>query len=104
ATRFRTNLTQEALDAVLRFDRLARDEVLARNEPFCVTAEIDVGPVAIHALDDAAHEFANTALVRLDDLLALGLANLLHDDLLRRLGRDATEVDGLHRLLDKATD
>ena len=43
-------------------------------------------------------------LVRLDDLLALGLAHLLHDDLLRGLRRDAAELDGLHRLLDEAAD
>ena len=34
------------------------------------------------------------------DLLALGVADLLQDHLLRRLRADAAELDGLERLLD----
>jgi hypothetical protein len=43
-------------------------------------------------------------LVRLDDLLALRLAHLLHDDLLRRLSGDAAKLDRFHGLLDEAAD
>jgi hypothetical protein len=43
-------------------------------------------------------------LVRLDDLLTLGLAHFLHDDLLRRLRRNASELHRLHRLLDEPAD
>ena len=104
AARLRPNLAQQALDAVLRLDRLARDQILARDEAFGIAAEVDIGAVAVDALDDAAHELARAALVRLDDLLALGLAHLLHDDLLRGLRRDAAELHGLHRLLDEPAD
>ena len=98
------NLAQQALDAVLRLDRLARNEVLAWNEPFGVAAEIDVRAVAVDALDDAAHELAGAILVRLYDLLAFGLAHFLHDDLFRCLRGDSTELDRLHRLLDVASE
>ncbi len=97
-------LAQQTLDAVLRLDRLARDQVLARDEALGIAAQVDVGAVAIDTLDDAAHELARTVLVGLDDLLALGLAHLLHDDLLRGLRRDAPELHGLHGLLDEAAD
>src|SRR5690606_19634747 len=100
AARLGAHLAQEALDAVLRLDRLARDEILAGNEPFGVAAEVDVRPVAIHPLDDARQQLADPIPVGLDDLLALGLPDLLHDDLLRGLRGDAPELDGLHRLLD----
>src|SRR5690606_34696413 len=102
AARLRAHLAQQALDAVLRLDRLARDQILARDEPFGVAAEIDVGAVAVHPLHDAGQELADAVLVGLDDLLALGLAHLLHNDLLRGLRGDAPELDRLHRLLDVA--
>src|SRR5688572_2380891 len=104
AARLGANLVQQALDAVLRLDWLARDQVLARNEALGVAAEIDVRAVTIDALDDAADELACAILVRIDDLLAFGLAHFLHDDLLRGLRRDAAELHGLHRLLDESTD
>jgi hypothetical protein len=55
-----------------------------------------------NALDDAADELARARLVRLDHLLALGLAHLSCTmTCLRGLSRDAPELDRLHRLLDE---
>src|SRR5690606_6608589 len=67
AARLGPHFTQQALDAVLRLDRLARDQVLARDEALGVAAQVDVGAVAIDALDDAADELADAVLVFLDD-------------------------------------
>ena len=43
-------------------------------------------------LDDAGHEVSLAALVQLEDLLALGVAQPLQDHLLGGLGSDAAEV------------
>src|SRR6185436_15368130 len=96
------DLAQESLDAILRPHGLARDHVLTRDESFGVAAEIHEDAVAIDAFDEAAHQLARAMLVLADDARALGLAHLLHDDLLRSLGGDATKANGLHRLLDEA--
>src|SRR5690606_30920562 len=104
APRLGADLAQQALDAVLRLDRLARNQILAGNEPFGVAAEIDVRAVAVDSLDDARQQLADAVLVLLDDLLALGLAHLLHDDLLCGLRGDAPELHRLHRLLDVSAD
>ena len=86
------------------FDLLARNHVGARHEAFGVAAEIDVDAVAVDALDDAADQRADAILVGVDHLRALGLAHLLHDDLLGLLRGDAAEGHRLHRLLDEAAD
>ena len=104
AARLGAHFLQEGLDAVLRLHLLARNHVRARHEAFGVAAEIDVDAVAVDALDDAAHQRADAILVGIDHLRALGLAHLLHDDLLGLLGGDAAEGHRLHRLLDEAAD
>ncbi len=70
---------------------LARDHLLARNEALRIAAEIHEHAVAVDALDDAADQLADAILVLLDHLGALGLADLLHDDLLGGLRGDAAE-------------
>jgi hypothetical protein len=57
-----------------------------------VVAEIDI-TASRDFLHAAADQFADAVAVLLDDLRALGLAHLLHDDLLGGLRRDA-EFDG----------
>ena len=98
------HVLQVRLDAILRADRLARNHLVARDEAFGVAAEIDEHAVAIDALDDAGHQRADAALVFVHDLRALGLAHLLHDDLLGGLRGDAAERDRLHRHFDVAAD
>ena len=104
AARLRADLLEEGLDAVLRLDDLAGDHVDARHEALGVAAQVDEDAVAVDALDDAAHELADAVLVGVDDLRTLGLAHLLHDDLLGLLRGDAAEADRLHGLLDEAAD
>src|SRR5690606_21817956 len=81
---------------------LARDHLVARNEGLGVAAQVEDDTAALHALDGAAHHLADAVLVRLDDLVALGLAHLLHDDLLGGLRRDAPELHRRHGLLHEA--
>src|SRR5690606_36882452 len=81
--RLGAHLAQQALDAVLRLDRLARNQILAGDEALRITAEVDIRAVPVDSLHDAGQQLADTVLIGLDDLLALGLAYLLHDDLLR---------------------
>ncbi len=83
----------------MRLDRLARYQVLSRDEAFGVATEIDVCTIAIHPFYDTAQQLTNAVFVLLDDLLSLCLAHLLHDDLLGRLCRDPSEFDGFHGLL-----
>src|SRR6185295_7887175 len=103
AARLGAYITQEGLDAILRAHRLARNQFVARDESFGVAAEIHEYTVAVDAFDDAAHQRADTFLVLLDHLGTLGLAHLLHDDLLRGLRGDAAESDRLHRHFDELT-
>src|SRR5919109_759130 len=62
-------------------------------------AEVDEHVVAVAGLlDDAGHDLADAVDVLLVHHLALGLADPLEDDLLRRLRGDAAEVLGSHVL------
>ncbi len=96
------HLGEQCLHAVLRPHRLAWHHLVTRHEAFGITAEIDIDTIAINALDQAGQQFTFAVLVFLDDLLALGLAHLLHDDLFRRLRGNAPELDRFHRHLDVA--
>ena len=98
------HVLQVSLDAILRTDRLARNHLVARDEAFGIAAQVDEHAVAIDALDDAGHQRADAALELIDDLRALGLAHLLHDDLLGGLGGDAAERDRFHRHFDVTAD
>src|SRR5262252_1264023 len=61
-------------------------------------AEIDDDAAALEALDEAVDQFSDAAAVLLVDVLSLGLPDLLKNDLLGRLCRDAAEP--LHRSRD----
>ena len=104
AARLGAHFLEERLDAVLALHDLARNHVGARHEAFGVAAEVDIDAVAVDALDHARHQRADAILVGIDHLRALGLAHLLHDDLLGLLRGDAAERHRFHRLLDEAAD
>jgi hypothetical protein len=55
-------------------------------------ADLDHDVAALEAADDAGHELALAVLVLVEDVLALGLADALDDDLLGGLGGDAAEA------------
>ena len=62
-------------------------------------AQVDDEVAHLLALDDAVHDLAHAARVLGEDVVALGLAHLLEDDLLRGLGGDAAQdVGGLGEL------
>src|SRR5690606_15644119 len=68
-------------DALARTHRLARNHLLAGDEGLGVAAEIDEHVAALDTFDDAGDQFALAVTVLVDDLGALRLAHLLHDDL-----------------------
>jgi len=64
-------------------------------------AGLDHGIAALDALHRAGHQLLAAAEEILQDLLALGIADLLQDHLLGGLRADAAEFDRLQRLLDE---
>src|SRR5205085_5573848 len=98
------NLRYDGLDARALLVALAVHLLGARQERLDL-AEVDEHVVAVAGLlDDAGHDLADAVDVLLVHHLALGLADSLEDDLLRRLRGDAAEVLGrdivaLHLLL-----
>ena len=102
--RLGAHFLEERLDAVLALHDLARNHVGARHETFGVAAQVHVDAVAVDALDHARHQRADAILIGIDDLRTLGLAHLLHDDLLGLLRGDAAEGHRFHRLFDEAAD
>ena len=67
-------------------------------------AEIDDDVAVFDALDDAVDDLADAVLVLVVLALALGVAHLLHDDLLGVLRGDAAEIDRRQRLGDEIAD
>ena len=82
---------------------LLGDHLVARQHGF-ESARLDDGVAAFHALDDAGDEVLLALEEIVEDLLALGVADLLEDDLLRGLRADAAEFLRLERFLDEVTD
>jgi hypothetical protein len=79
-------------DAVPRTEGLARNELVAADDGLA-TAEIDDHVAVFDAFDRPVHDIADAILVFLVLAIALGVAHLLHDHLLGRLGRDAAEIE-----------
>src|SRR3546814_10166736 len=67
-------------------------------------AEIDDDMAELDALDDAGDDLAGAVLEFLILPLALGVADLLEDDLLGGLGGDAAELDRRQRIDDEVAD
>ncbi len=75
-------------DAIAVAEDLARQELVAAHDGLAA-AEVDDDVAVLDALDHAVDDLADAVLVFLVLAVALGLAHLLHDHLLRRLRRDA---------------
>src|SRR3546814_7947959 len=71
---------------------LARQQLVAAHDRLGA-AEIDGDIAVFDALDQAVDDLADAILVFVVLPLALGLAHLLHDDLLGGLSGDAAEID-----------
>ena len=78
-------------DAVADAVGLAR-HLLAHRQDRLGAADVDDEVAALEAADDAGDELALAVLVLVVDVLALGLADALDDDLLGGLRGDAAEV------------
>ena len=93
------DLPDERAHAVADAQVFLRDHLVARQHRF-ERPGFDDRVAAFHALDDAGDQmfFARQKIVQ--DLLALGVADLLQDDLLGGLRADAAEFDALERLFD----
>ncbi len=83
--------------AVAVAEGFARDHLVAADDRLAA-AEIDDDVAVFDALHRAVDDLADPVLVVLVLAVALGLAHLLHDDLLRRLGGDAAVIERRQRL------
>ena len=79
------------LDAVAGAVALAR-HLLADRQHRLGAAQVDDDVAALEAADDAGDDLALAVLVLVEDVLALGVAGALEDDLLGGLGGDAAEA------------
>ena len=79
--------------AVAVLEVLAGQGVLAAQVTFAAP-QVDRDVAVFDALDDAGDDFARAVLVFLELAVAFRVAHLLEDDLLRRLRRDAAEIEG----------
>ena len=89
--------------AVAVAEGLARDHLVAADDRLAA-AEIDDDVAVFDALHRAVDDLADPVLVILVLAVALGLAHLLHDDLLGRLGGDAAVIERRQRLGDVVAD
>ncbi len=85
------HLEDVGLDPVAALEALVGDALRGRHDRLGI-AEIEHRIAMIAALHDAGDEVALPAFVQVVDLLALGIAQTLHDDLLGGRRGDATEV------------
>ena len=90
-------------DAVAIAVHFARDQLVAADDGF-TAAEVDDDVAIFDALDGAVDDLADTIDVFVIHALALGIAHLLDDHLLGRLGSDAAELDGRQWLADEVAD
>src|SRR5262249_60761482 len=88
-----------AAHAVADSQVLLGDQLVAREHAFDAP-RFDDHVTALDPLDRAREQVVLTLEEVIEDLLALGVADLLQNDLLCRLCADATEIDRLERLLD----
>src|SRR6185312_14959711 len=100
AARFAANGHDQRADAVADPDHLARDLLVAADDALGA-AEIDHDVAELDALDDAGDDLVGAVLELLELALALGVADLLEDHLLRGLGGDAAELDRRQRIDDE---
>ena len=103
AARLAADVVDVGADAVAVAHVLARDHLVAADDALG-TAEVDDDVAVLDALHGAVDDLADAILVLVVVALALGLAHLLHDDLLGVLCGDAAEVQRRQRLGDEVAD
>src|SRR5205085_3608852 len=100
AARFAADRHDQRADAVADADHLARDLLIATDDAFGA-AEVDDNVTELDALDDAGDDLGDPILELFILTLALGIADLLEDDLLGGLGGDPAELDRRKRIDDE---
>src|SRR5574343_1672859 len=98
ATGIAIDAQQISLDTVADTQVFLGNHLVARQQGFDL-AGFDDGVAALHALDGTGNDMFTTTQEVGQYLLALGVANLLQNDLLGGLGTDTAEIDRLQRLL-----
>ena len=99
ALRRAVDLHHVGAHAVAHAQHLLLDQLVARDHALDA-AGLDDHVAALDALDRAGQQVVLALEEVVQDLLALGVADLLQDHLLRGLRADAAELDRLERLLD----
>ena len=103
--RLAAHVVDEGADAVAGAEHFARDQFVAPHHRLAAGAgEIDDDIAVFDALDLAVDDVADAVLEQLVLLVALGLANLLHQHLLGGLRRDAAVVERRQRFGDPVAD
>jgi hypothetical protein len=100
ATRIAVDAQQVGADAVADAQVFLGNHLVTRQQGLDL-ASLDNGIAALHALDRAVDDVLLALQEVSQNLLALGIADFLQDDLLGSLGTDAPEIDRLQRLLER---
>ena len=103
AAGFAADRHDQRADAVADADHFARDLLVAADDALGA-AEVDDDVAELDALDDAGDDLAGAVLELFILALALGVADLLEDDLLGGLGGDPAELDRRQRVDDEVAD
>ena len=85
-------------------ESLAGNDVFTGQQGLGVVTEVDDDAVTSDLLHRTGNDLADAVAIGLNDLSALGLAHLLHDDLLGSLRRDPAELDGLDLFFEHVTE
>ena len=89
------HIDQDCLDPITRFVKFARDDLVLRKECICFSKVDDQVP-ALHASCDPGDDLALEREVLVEDDVALGITDLLENDLFRGLSVYPTEARGFH--------
>ena len=103
AAGFAGNAQDQAADAVADADHFARDLRVAADDALGA-AKIDHDVAELDPFDDAGDDFAGAVLEFFILALALGVADLLENDLLGGLGGDPAELDRGQRIDDEVAE
>src|SRR5262249_46170857 len=99
AARLTPHIVNVGADTVAVAEQFTRQQFVAPNDRLAA-AEIGDDVAVFHPLDDAVDDITDPILELLVLAVALGLAHLLNDHLLGRLGRDASIFEWRQRLSD----
>ena len=100
---FLAHIVDIGAHALALAEAFARQQLVAAQDRLGA-AEIDDDIAEFDALDEAVDDLADAVLELVVLALALGVAHILHDHLLRGLRRDAAEIDRRQRIGEEIAD